>query len=81
VPSVPALSKQGAVVAVAVGVVKWFNAEKGYGFITGEGGPDVFVHWKAIQKEGYRTLEPGERVTYEVKTTDRGPQAVEVKSA
>ncbi len=66
---------------MAVGVVKWFNAEKGYGFITAEGGPDVFVHWKAIQKEGYRTLEPGERVTYEVKTTDRGPQAVEVKSA
>jgi cold shock protein len=73
--------QEGAVVLVAVGVVKWFNAEKGFGFITAEGGPDVFVHWKAIQKEGYRSLEPGERVTYEVKDTDRGPQAVEVKPA
>ena len=47
------------------GTVKWFNAEKGYGFITGEDGADVFVHFSAIQGEGFKTLEEGQKVTFE----------------
>ncbi|EEN80628.1 cold-shock DNA-binding domain protein [Lacticaseibacillus rhamnosus LMS2-1] len=60
------------------GTVKWFNAEKGYGFITREDGSDVFVHFSAIQGEGYKTLEEGQAVTFEVEDSDRGPQAVNV---
>jgi cold shock protein len=62
------------------GTVKWFNAEKGYGFIAVDGGPDVFVHYSAIQKEGYRTLEEGERVEFEVTQGQKGPQADAVRS-
>jgi cold shock protein len=51
---------------VATGVVKWFNAEKGYGFISQEGGPDVFVHFSAIQMTGYKSLEEGQRVDFDV---------------
>ncbi|ETW69305.1 cold-shock protein [Lacticaseibacillus rhamnosus 2166] len=54
------------------GTVKWFNAEKGYGFITREDGSDVFVHFSAIQGEGYKTLEEGQAVTFEVEDSDRG---------
>ena len=61
------------------GTVKWFNAEKGYGFIAVDGGPDVFVHYSAIQKEGYRTLDEGERVEFEVTQGQRGPQADQVR--
>ena len=64
---------------MAQGTVKWFNAEKGYGFIAVDGGPDVFVHYSAIQKEGYRTLEEGERVEFEVTQGQRGPQADAVR--
>jgi len=53
--------------AVALGTVKWFNSEKGYGFIATDGGPDVFVHYSAIQMEGFRTLMEGDRVEFEVK--------------
>lgn len=60
------------------GKVKWFNAEKGYGFITREDGSDVFVHFSAIQGDGYKTLEEGQAVTFEVEDSDRGPQAVNV---
>jgi CspA family cold shock protein len=63
------------------GTVKWFNAEKGYGFIAVDGGPDVFVHYSAIQKEGYRTLEEGERVEFEVTQGQKGPQADQVRPA
>ena len=49
------------------GTVKWFNAEKGFGFITSEEGKDLFVHFSEIQKEGFKTLEEGEKVTFEVK--------------
>jgi cold shock protein len=52
--------------AVATGTVKWFNSEKGYGFIESEQGPDVFVHYSAIQADGFRTLEEGDRVEFEV---------------
>lgn len=60
------------------GTVKWFNAEKGYGFITREDGSDVFVHFSAIQGDGYKTLEEGQAVTFEVEDSDRGSQAVNV---
>jgi CspA family cold shock protein len=62
------------------GTVKWFNAEKGYGFIAVDGGPDVFVHYSAIQKEGYRTLDEGERVEFEVTQGQKGPQADQVRA-
>ena len=60
------------------GTVKWFNAEKGYGFITGENGSDVFVHFSAIQGEGYKTLEEGAAVEFEVINGEKGPQAANV---
>lgn len=62
------------------GTVKWFNSEKGFGFITGEDGKDVFVHYTQIQKEGYKTLEEGEPVSYEVTEGAKGPQAENVTS-
>ena len=63
------------------GAVKWFNDKKGYGFITPDGGgKDVFIHHTAIQKEGFRSLKEGERVTYEVTDGPKGPQATNVHS-
>lgn len=61
-----------------IGRVKWFSAEKGYGFIEREGGPDVFVHYSAIQDEGFRTLEEGQEVEFEIVEGARGPQAANV---
>ncbi|ELK44217.1 cold-shock protein [Halobacillus sp. ACCC02827] len=63
------------------GTVKWFNAEKGYGFIQVEGGSDVFVHFSAIQEEGFKSLEEGQAVTFEIVEGDRGPQAANVVKA
>ena len=60
------------------GVVKWFNSQKGYGFIQPESGPDVFVHYSAIQGNGYRNLEEGERVEFTITEGQKGPQASEV---
>lgn len=60
------------------GKVKWFNAEKGYGFIENNEGGDVFVHFSAIQKDGYKSLEEGQAVEYDVVKGDRGPQAANV---
>ena len=60
------------------GTVKWFNADKGYGFITGEDGNDVFVHFSAIQTAGFKTLEEGQKVTFDEESSDRGPQAANV---
>lgn len=60
------------------GTVKWFNGEKGFGFITRENGEDLFVHFSAIQTDGYRTLEEGQSVEFEVGEGARGPQAVNV---
>ena len=60
------------------GTVKWFNAEKGFGFIEVEGGNDVFVHFSAINQEGYKSLEEGQSVEFEVVEGDRGPQAANV---
>lgn len=61
-----------------VGRVKWFSAEKGYGFLEQEDGGDVFVHFTAINGEGFRTLNEGERVEFDVVEGDRGPQAANV---
>jgi CspA family cold shock protein len=66
---------------VAQGTVKWFNAEKGFGFISVEGGSsDVFVHYSAIQMEGYKALEEGQAVEFEVVQGNKGPQADNVRS-
>ncbi len=60
------------------GTVKWFNSEKGYGFITSAEGLDIFVHFTAIQGDGYKSLEEGQEVQFEVVEGDRGPQAANV---
>lgn len=57
------------------GKVKWFNADKGFGFITGEDGKDVFVHFKSINGDGYKSLDDGQEVEYEVEETEKGLQA------
>ena len=64
--------------AKETGVVKWFNAAKGYGFIRRSDGDDVFVHYSAIQMSGYRTLDEGMEVEFEVQEGPKGPQAVNV---
>ena len=61
-----------------IGTVKWFNSEKGYGFIEREDGPDVFVHYTAIQSEGFRTLQEGQQVEFAVEQGPKGPQATDV---
>ncbi|MFN6991785.1 MAG: cold-shock protein [Fervidobacterium sp.] len=61
------------------GTVKWFDAKKGYGFITKEDGEDIFVHYSAIQAEGYKTLKEGDKVEVEVQNGPKGPQAANVK--
>lgn len=59
------------------GTVKWFNSSKGYGFISSENG-DVFVHYQSIQGDGFKTLEDGQKVEFEILETDKGPQAKDV---
>jgi CspA family cold shock protein len=63
---------------MARGSVKWFNDQKGYGFITAEGQPDVFVHFSAIEGDGFRTLREGEQVEFEIKASERGAEASRV---
>ena len=63
---------------MTTGTVKWFNSEKGFGFITVEGGKDVFAHFSAIQGEGFKTLEEGQKVSFEIVEGDRGPQAANI---
>ncbi len=61
------------------GTVKWFNGEKGYGFATpDDGGKDVFIHYTAIQSEGYRTLDEGDRIEFAIEAGEKGPKAVNV---
>ncbi len=60
------------------GTVKWFNAEKGYGFITDENGKDIFAHYSAIQGDGYKSLENGQAVSFDVVEGARGPQAANI---
>lgn len=61
------------------GKVKWFNTEKGYGFIIDANGKDVFVHYSSIQADGFKNIEEGQTVSYDLVETDRGPQANNVK--
>ena len=69
------------VIPMAQGTVKWFNAEKGFGFIAQDGGgPDVFVHYSAIETSGYRSLEEAQRVEFEVTQGPKGPQAEKVQA-
>ena len=63
------------------GTVKWFNEKKGYGFLSKEDGGDVFVHYTAVQKEGFKTLKEGQAVEFEIEDGSRGPQAVNVKES
>lgn len=63
---------------MAQGTVKWFNVEKGFGFISTENGQDVFAHFSAIQSDGFRSLDEGQRVTFDVEDGQRGPQAVNI---
>lgn len=66
-------------VIMLTGKVKWFNTEKGYGFIIDADGKDVFVHYSSIQADGFKNLEEGQTVSYDLVETDRGPQANNVK--
>jgi CspA family cold shock protein len=66
---------------MAKGKVKWFNPDKGYGFIEQDGGgPDVFVHWSAIDADGYRSLDEAQAVEFEITQGDKGPQASKVRT-
>lgn len=64
---------------VRVGKIKWFNNEKGYGFIEGENDEDIFVHYSAIKQDGYKSLSEGQMVEYELLETEKGLQAINVK--
>jgi CspA family cold shock protein len=66
---------------MANGTVKWFNEQKGYGFITQEDGPDVFVHYSGINSSGFKTLKEGDKVTFDIEQGKKGPAAVNVKVA
>ena len=69
--------KEG-VVAMANGTVKWFNDQKGYGFIKQEDGPDIFVHYSGIIGDGFKTLKEGDQVTFDIEQGKKGPAAVNV---
>ncbi|WP_122764590.1 cold shock domain-containing protein [Pseudomonas sivasensis] len=64
---------------MSTGTVKWFNGEKGYGFISQDGGGDLFVHYSAIKGEGYKTLEEGQKVEFRVEKGQKGDQATDVQ--
>jgi CspA family cold shock protein len=73
-----ALGKKEGSRRMARGRVKWFNESKGYGFIEQENGPDVFVHYSAIEDQGFKTLSEGQEVEFEIKQGEKGPQATKV---
>ena len=64
-----------------IGTVKWFNATKGFGFITSEDGQDLFAHFSAIQSDGFKSLDEGQKVEFDVEEGQRGPQAVNITKA
>ncbi|MCP8617350.1 cold-shock protein [Salirhabdus salicampi] len=66
---------------MTTGKVKWFNSEKGYGFIEVEGADDVFVHYSAIEGDGFKTLEEGQEVSFDIEDGQRGPQAANVRKS
>lgn len=66
---------------MANGTVKWFNADKGFGFITSEDGQDLFAHFSAIQSDGFKSLDEGQKVEFDVEEGQRGPQAVNITKA
>ncbi len=72
---------RGGIFNMENGTVKWFNAEKGFGFIEREGADDVFVHFSAINEEGFKSLEEGQAVTFDIEEGARGPQAANVEKA
>jgi CspA family cold shock protein len=72
------MPKEGRARAMQTGTVKWFSAEKGYGFISVEGAKDVFVHYSAIGGDGFRSLQEGQRVQFEIVEGRKGPQAANV---
>ena len=76
---VAGVSSRTKKVKMAQGTVKWFNGDKGYGFIEVEGGPDVFVHFSAITGGGYRSLDEGQKVEFDITQGQKGPQAENVK--
>jgi CspA family cold shock protein len=78
VPKMPG-STQTEVIVLAEGIVKWFNDQKGYGFIEQEGGSDVFVHFSGIDASGFKSLNEGDRVSFDVEQGQKGPAAVNVK--
>jgi CspA family cold shock protein len=67
--------------ALAKGTVKWFSKKKGYGFIEQDGGQDIFVHYSSIDMPGFKTLNEGDQVTFEVEVSDRGPEAKNVRKS
>jgi CspA family cold shock protein len=76
-----ARERAGGLVESMQGTVKWFNNAKGYGFIGREDGPDVFVHYSAISSEGYKSLQEGDTVEFEIVQGQKGPQAANVMKA
>ena len=70
---------QGEVIVVPEGQVKWFNENKGYGFIQQDGGKDLFVHFSAIQGDGFKTLKEGQRVLFEIEDSPKGPKPKNVQ--